>query len=154
MGPQSVDQRLNIAKYLVSLYEDDPEELISRVVTKNEAWVHHFDPEVRRQSIQRYGMVHSRVHSQNFKRVSSARKLMACLFLDNLGVIMVDYLLRPSYDKLKRLSQEIVKKRTEKLTRGVLFLNDNARVHTFQVAMAAVTKCSFGSFPIPRIFQI
>ena len=52
MGPQSVDQRLNIAKYLVSLYEDDPEELISRVVTKNEAWVHHFDPEARKQSMQ------------------------------------------------------------------------------------------------------
>ena len=79
---------------------------------------------------------------------------MTCLFGDGLGVIMMDYLLRPSYDKLKRLRQEIVKKMKEKLTRGVLFLIDNARVPTVQVAMAAVTKCSFGSFPIPRIFQI
>ena len=34
-------------------------------------------------------------------------------------------------------------KRKEKLTRGVLLLQDNAPVHTSEVAMAAATKCSF-----------
>ena len=35
----------------MSLYADDPEKLILQVVTQNETWVHHFDPEAKKQSI-------------------------------------------------------------------------------------------------------
>ena len=51
-------------------------------------------------------------------RVSSARKVMASIFWDSQGVIMVDYLqeghtINDAYyaEKLRWLSQEIVKKR-------------------------------------------
>ena len=36
--------RLDISKYLVSRYEDDPGDFIDRVVTQ-ETLVHHIDPE-------------------------------------------------------------------------------------------------------------
>ena len=77
---------------------------------------------------------------------------MASIFKDSQGVIMVDYLEESRTingadyaEELRRQRQEIVKKRTEKLTQGVLLLqdNDNARVHISQVAMAAESKCSF-----------
>ena len=48
MGPQNVDQRSKeeqAFKYLLSLYEDDPEEFMHRFVTQDETWVHHLDPE-------------------------------------------------------------------------------------------------------------
>ena len=32
----------------LSLYEDDPEEFMRRVVTQEEAWVHHIDPEAKK----------------------------------------------------------------------------------------------------------
>ena len=36
--------RLDISRYLLSQYEDEPGDFIDRVVTQDETWVHHFDP--------------------------------------------------------------------------------------------------------------
>ena len=41
-----------ISLYLLSRYEDDPGDFIERVVTQDETWVHHFDPESKMQSKQ------------------------------------------------------------------------------------------------------
>ena len=37
--------QLDMPRYLLSRYEDDPEEFMDRVVTQDETSVHHFDPE-------------------------------------------------------------------------------------------------------------
>ena len=50
-------------------------------------------------------------------------------------------------EELRRLRQEIVKKRRGRLIRGVLLMQDNAPAHTFQAAMATATKCSFAVLP-------
>ena len=42
--------RLNISKNFLSHFEDDPGDFIERVVTQDETWVHHFDPESKMQS--------------------------------------------------------------------------------------------------------
>ena len=44
--------RLDISGYLLSRYEDDPEEIMDRFVTQNETWIPHFDPESKKQSMQ------------------------------------------------------------------------------------------------------
>ena len=44
--------RLDISKYLPSLYEDDPEEFMRRVVTQDDTWVQHLDPQTKTQSMQ------------------------------------------------------------------------------------------------------
>ena len=44
--------RLDISSYLLSRYEDDPCDFIERVVTQDETWIHHFDPESKMQSKQ------------------------------------------------------------------------------------------------------
>ena len=44
--------QLNISWYLLSRYEDDPGDFIDRVVTQDETWVHHFNPESKMQSVQ------------------------------------------------------------------------------------------------------
>ena len=86
---------------------------------------------------------------------------MASIFWDSQGIIMVDYLaesrtINGAYyaEELRRLHQEIVKKRRDKLTQCVLLLQDNALAHSSQVAMATATKCSFKTLPHPRILQI
>ena len=43
---------LKISKYLLSRYEDDPKDFIKQIVTQDETWVHHFDPESKMQSKQ------------------------------------------------------------------------------------------------------
>ena len=50
---------------------------------------------------------------------------------------------------LRRLRQEIVKKRRGKLTRGVLLLQDSATTHTSKSSMAAAIKCSLEVLPHP-----
>ena len=52
-------------------------------------------------------------------------------------------------EELRRLSQEIVRMRRGKMTRGVLLLQDNAPAHTSQVAMVAVTEYGFKVLPHP-----
>ena len=37
--------QLDISRYLLSSYEGDPSNFIEGVVTQDEIWVHHFDPE-------------------------------------------------------------------------------------------------------------
>ena len=42
--------RLNISRNFLSHYEDNPGSFIEQVVTQDETWVHHFDPESKKQS--------------------------------------------------------------------------------------------------------
>ena len=90
-------------------------------------------------------------------RVSSAGKVMTSVFWDSQGVIMIDYLeqgrtINGAYHaaELRRLCQEIGRKRRGKLTRGVLLLEDNSPAHTSRVATAA-TECRFEVLPLPHI---
>ena len=49
--------------------------------------------------------------------------------------------------EMRRLRQEIARKRRGKLTRGVLLLQDNAPAHTSQVIITASTECGFEVLP-------
>ena len=69
--------RLDISTYLQSRYEDDPGAFIKRVVTQDETWIHHFDPEKKMHSKQ---WKYPTRPPKKFKRVHSAGKVMASIF--------------------------------------------------------------------------
>jgi histone-lysine N-methyltransferase SETMAR len=85
--------------------------------------------------------------------------MMASILWDSLGKILIDYLekgrtiisINGTYyaDELRRLRQEIARKRRRKLTQGVWLLHDNWPAHTSQVAMAAATHFGFEILPHP-----
>ena len=84
---------------------------------------------------------------------------MASIFLDSQGVIMIDYpvqgrTINGAYyaGKLRRLCQEITRKRRGKPTCGVLVLQDNASADRSQVAMTAATECGFEILPHSTYF--
>ena len=52
-------------------------------------------------------------------------------------------------EELRRLRQDMVQKRSGKLTQGVLLLQNNAPAQKSQVAMAAATECGFEVLPHP-----
>jgi hypothetical protein len=94
---------------------------------------------------------------KKFQRVPSAGKMMASMFWESQGIIMIDYLeqgrtISATYyaDELRHLRHEIAHKRRGKLTQGFLLLHDYAPVHISQVAMAAATDCGFEIFPHPQ----
>ena len=73
-----IRSRLDISVYL---FRDDPEEYMDRVVTQDETWVHHFDPESKKKQSMQWNHAGSSP-TKNFKRVSSVGKIMASIFLD------------------------------------------------------------------------
>lgn len=148
LTPTHKRMRRDISAENLELMQADREEFIGRVVTQDETWVHHFDPETKVQSKQwkRPGSP----PPPKFKKITSAKKIMASVFWDKDGVIMIDYLERGHTitgkyyaQELQRLREALVRKRRGKLRSGVLLLQDNAPSHTSHVAMAAARQCGF-----------
>ena len=71
--------------------EDD---FLSRLVTVDETWVHYYEPENKAQSRQSVGPGSPR--PKKFKTQPSAGKVMATVFWDAQGVIMLDFLAKKS----------------------------------------------------------
>ena len=66
------------------------DDFLLRLVTVDEAWVHYFEPENKAQSRQWVGPKSPR--PKKFKTQPSAGKVMATVFWDAKGVIMLDFL--------------------------------------------------------------
>lgn len=143
-----------ISQELLEEFNADPEQFLGHIVTQDETWVHHFDPETKMQSMQ---WKHPGSPTpKKFKVSPSSGKVMASVFWDAEGVLMVDYLQKGSTingeyyaSELRQLREQIKKKRRGKLSRGVWLLQDNAPAHTSQVAIAAASECGFRILPHP-----
>jgi histone-lysine N-methyltransferase SETMAR len=84
------------------------------------------------------------------KVTQSAKKIMATIFWDAEGILLIDYKERNTTvnaeyyaQLLNQLRQKIKEKRRGKLSLGVRLLHDNAPVHTAVVAKAAVKDSGF-----------
>ena len=98
------------------------------LVTVNETWV-HYEPENKAQS--------GSPRPKKFKTQPSVGKVMATVFWDAKGIILLDFLPKRSTitgvyyaNLLDQLRTAIREKRRGKLSKGVLLQQDNARVHT------------------------
>ncbi|GFR64422.1 histone-lysine N-methyltransferase SETMAR [Elysia marginata] len=58
--------------------EEEGEEFIQRIVTGDESWVHHYDPDIKRQSMEYRHK--SSPSPRKFKVITSARKVMLTVF--------------------------------------------------------------------------
>ena len=97
-----------------------------------------------------------RPRPKKFKTQPSAGKVMATVFWDAKGVIMLDFLPKRSTitgvyyaNLLDQLRTAICEKRRGKLSKGVLLQQDNVRVHTCKVAMDAVERNRYELIPHP-----
>ena len=147
----TVDQkhtRLTLSRTNLNLFEEDPPNFLRRFVTMDETWVHHFIPEAKQQSKQ---WKHSgSPPPKKAKTVPLAGKVMASVFWDTDGILHIDYLqkgqtINGTYyaSLLTQLWEKIIIKGRGKLTKGVLFHQDNAPVHKSVIAMAAIHDCGF-----------
>ena len=125
------------------------------LVTVDETWVHYYVPENKVQSCQWVGPGSPR--PKKLKTQPSAGKVMATVFWDAKGVIMLDFLPKRSTITgvyyaylLDQLRTDIHEKCRGKLFNGVLLQQDNTRVHTCKVAMDAVERNQNGYELIPH----
>ena len=93
---------------------------------------------------------------KKFKTQPSAGKVMATVFWDAEGVIMLDVLPKRSTitgvyyaNLLDQLRTAIREKCWGKLSKGVLLQQDNAKVHTCKVAIDAVERHGYELIPHP-----
>jgi hypothetical protein len=116
---------------LLQHYKEHGEEFLSRTDTGDETWVFHYTPDSKAESMT-WKHPHSPV-KRKFKTVQSPGKVMATVFWNVHGVLLVDFTPPGStinaaayQETLKRLKEAIRSKRPGLLTKGlgVLLLHD------------------------------
>ena len=132
------------------------DDFLLRLVTVDETWVHYYEPENKNKAQSRQWVGPGSPRPKKFKTQPSAGKVMATVFWDAKGVIMLNLLPKRSTitggyyaNLLDQLRTAIREKRRGKLSKGVLLQQDNARVHTCKVAMDAVERNGYELIPHP-----
>ena len=145
---QDRHRRVECCRELSGLWEEGADDFLLRLVTGDETWIHHWDPESKLESM--HWKHAESPPPKKFKTQPSAGKIMASVFWDSEGILLIDYLehkktINGQYyaDLMFRLRESIKEKRRGKLTKGILLLHDNAPVHKAKVAQAAIRDCGF-----------
>ena len=132
LTPQHKSQRMGRTLQHLQHYQDEGDDMLSWIITGDESWVHHHEPETKRASMQ-WKHPASPAHTK-FKVTPSAVKVMLMVFGDCQGVLLTEFQQRDhtvtsaSYCTiLTKLRTAIRQKRTDPLTKGMLLLHDNTR---------------------------
>jgi histone-lysine N-methyltransferase SETMAR len=105
------------------------------IITGDETWIHHYEPETKRQSMHWKHM--SSPSSKKFKSQPSAGKLLLKVFWDSQGPLLERYIAKDvmvaseKYCNMLRNEPRpaICSKQRGRLSQGVVFLHDNAHPH-------------------------
>ncbi|GBP30668.1 Histone-lysine N-methyltransferase SETMAR [Eumeta japonica] len=148
LTPFDKQRGLQTSKDFLELVGDNIDEICDRIVTVDETWVRQYEPKSKQESMQ--WTKKGERPPKKFKVQKSASKLMATIFWDSEGVLLIDYLpngttMNGQYyaNLLAQAREAVVQKRRGKLSRGVLFLQDNASVHTARVSRQALKDTGF-----------
>ena len=141
-------QRCESSKQILEFFRSDPNDFLSRMVTMDETWLYHYDPERKQQSIEWW---HSSLpHSKKIRVQKSDGKFLAPIFWDQDGIQLIDYLPKVQtinaeyYSSLLVQLKDILKeKRRGNFTKWVVFLHDNALAHR---ALATQKKLAYLAF--------
>lgn len=148
-------QRMASALDFLSRYEDEGEPLLNRIVTGDETWIKYVNPETKEQS-KMWAHSDSPTKPKKARQDFSARKLMATVFWDAKGVLLVEFMERGTTinqdvycETLKTLRRAIQNKRRGMLTSGIVFLHDNARPHSARRTTALLESFKWDVFNHP-----
>lgn len=148
LTPDMKHRRVECCQELLTRFEHDFDDFKRRVVTGDETWLHCWDPDTKQESMQ---WKHAGSPAPLKARTQpSAGKVMATIFWDTEGVILIDYMPQGSTitgtyyaNVLNQLHDALKQKRRGKLSRGVLLLHDNAPAHSSRMAQATLDACGF-----------
>ena len=153
LSDEKMATRASVCSALLKRFRSK-DDLLLRLVTVDETWVHYYEPENKVQIRQWVGPGSPR--SKKFNTQPSSGKVMGTVFWDAKRVNMLDFLPKRSTiigvyyaNLLDQLRTAIREKRRGKLSKGVLLQQDNARVHTCKVAMDAVERNGYELIPHP-----
>ena len=126
-------------------YRKEGDAFLSRIVTTDETWVFHFEPESKRRSME-WKHVSSPV-KKKFTSQKSLRKVMLTVFWDRNGPITISFLEKGNTvnsenycELLTQVKKDIKNKRRGLQSRGVILLQGNARPHTAARTLGKIEK--------------
>jgi len=139
----------HICSSLLERYGHEGDNFLNHIITGDETWVHHYEPETKWQSMQ---WKHTSSPSyKKFKSQPSAGKLLLTVFWESQGPILEHYMEKGvtvtsvNYCNMLRneLRPAVRSKRRGRLTQGVLLLHDNARPHTAHLTINTIQKLNW-----------
>ncbi|GFR71535.1 transposase [Elysia marginata] len=151
LTPQMKLQRVQICRELLAKFDEDGEDFLRQVVTGDESWVHHFDPESKQQSKEYRDKTSP--SPKKFKVFSSARKVLLTIFWDSEGVVHTEILEQGNpvnstkyVNTLEKLKARLRRVRIEKVS---ITYHDNARPHTSLETRTALDSLGLRTLPHP-----
>lgn len=140
--------RMRISQACLERFNQNELDFKRRFITVDETWIHHFTPEQKQQSKQ--WIEAGKSAPKKAKVVPSAGKVMATVFWDYKGVLLIDYLakgktINSDYycNLLDKLDPIIGDKRPGLQKKKIIFHQDNARVHTSFKTMSKFNELSY-----------
>ena len=94
LSDEQMATRASVYSALLKRFRSKEDDFLSRLVTVDETWVHYYKPKIKAQSRQSVGP--GSLRPKKFKTQPSAGKVMATVFWDAQGVIMLDFLTKKS----------------------------------------------------------
>lgn len=135
LTPDHKSQRVDCSREFLHECANNAEEFLDSIVTGDETWCYHFTPETKEKSRQWLHTTSPR--AKKFKQTQSAGKVMATVFWDRKGILLIDFLDPGTTinsdrygESLKKLRRATQNRRRGKLSKGVRLHHDNARPHT------------------------
>jgi histone-lysine N-methyltransferase SETMAR len=132
--------RMDLSLRHLRLYADEGENMLNRIVTGDESWVHHYQPDSKCASIKWKHPSSPPIKKLKYNVKQSAGKvMMLTVFWDSQGVLLAHFQTHgenvnsASYEYcevLLKLRDAVRRKRPGRLAGGVLLHHDNARPHT------------------------
>ena len=136
--PNQLNLRSELSMVILLKIKADKDHFFDRIITGDETWVYQYDPETKQQSKQ--WLPHGSSGPIKFKSERSVKKVMATVFWNSEGVVLVDFLegkktvIGAYYvDVLRKLRANLTEKHPGKFHRGIVFHHDNAPVHSSQI---------------------
>jgi len=147
-------QRCQSSEQILEFFRRDPNDFLSRLVTMDETWSYHYDTETKQQSME---CRHSgSPRPRTFRMQKSAGKFLASNFWDQVGILLIDYFskgqtINAEYNSslLVQMKDILKEKRRGKVTKGVLFLHDNAPAHWALATQKILAYLGFQSLDHP-----
>ena len=148
------EHHLTCCQKILELFHGNQKQVLESIVTGDETMVLYYDPLTKSESMEWHKP--GEALPRKAKVTQSAKKIMATIFWDCRGILLIDFKDRNTTVNaaycaplMHKLHDTIKEKRRGMLSRGVHLLHDNAAVHTVAVAKAAVKECGFEEIEHP-----
>ena len=136
-------------------FDREGQDFLDCIITCDKTWVHHFTLESKRASKQ-WMHADSPPPPKKFQTIASAGKVIASVFWEKRGIIHADFLPHGATTNseyychdLSYVHMHLLKKRPRLITKGILFLQDNARPHTAHRTMCTLQQLGWEVLPHP-----